>query len=137
MSTLRRLVLFTLLLTLPFQATVGATGLTCATPAPRSHGAELVAPGVDADASVLHRHHPAPHDPGRDAAAEAGSSDPHGGVGKCKTCAECCSTAAPIPAAGPMLPPPATPLRVSALDDPGTSSHTGDGLFRPPRNHPV
>jgi hypothetical protein len=136
-STLRRLLVFTLLLTLPFQAALGATGLTCATPAPHAHEVAPVALGVDAAASVLHRHHPAAQDSGRDAAVEAGSPEPHGAAGKCKTCGECCSTAAPIPAAGPTLPPPATPLRVSAIVDPGTGSHTGDGLFRPPRNHPV
>jgi hypothetical protein len=133
MAVLRRFVLLLLLLTVPFQAALGATGLLCAAGAHHSevaasatHNHDRAAAGHahhGSDASGAHQH----------AGIDSGAHDSHGASGKCEICSECCSASAAIPAALPTVFPPDTPLRVSSIVEPGRISRTGDGLFRPPR----
>jgi hypothetical protein len=138
MHLLRRFVLFLLLLTVPFQAALGATGLLCATGA--HHPQQVAAaPPHDHDAGMAGEHHhhagtPGSHD---DSVAEPGSHQAHGAADKCKICSECCFTSAAIPASPLAAFPPDTPLRVSSIVDPDIVSRAGDGLFRPPRTTAV
>jgi hypothetical protein len=129
----RRVVLVVLLLTVPFQAGLGATGLLCAAgahhaqheaSAPHSHGAAVVSEH-DHESIASGDHH--------DAAAQPGTHESHDAAGKCKICSECCSTAAPITAAQPNVFPPDAPSRVSSIVEPDIVSRAGDGPFRPPR----
>src|SRR4029450_9136247 len=101
MHLLRRFVLFVLLLTVPFQAALGATGLLCAAgahhaqheaSAPHSHGA-LAVSEHDHESTMSGDHH--------DLAAQPGAHEPHDAAGNCKICSECCSTAAQITTARP------------------------------------
>lgn len=152
MRRIRPMVLLLLMLTVPFQAAVGAGGMLCS--AKMQHGpaghaeAHEHAPTVSSTDS----HHTGMGNSGHHAEAsgvshvsqeaaghhgEAPQPDNPNAVdpsGKCKTCNECSSPAAPVLlTAGPMIPPD-TPLRVSTLVDPDFVSRTGDGLFRPPRS---
>ncbi len=131
-----------LLLTVPFQAAWGATGLLCAA-ASHHESNTAVAPHGHNGAHGGDHHHDAPdHEAPAasavpDATAESGSHAAQGAAGKCKTCNECCSAAAPVPATMPSVFPPDTPLRVSSTVDPAVASRAGDGLFRPPRTRSV
>ena len=132
MRRFRRLVFVVLLLTVPFQAALGATGMLCA-PAdhhpqhaaavPHSHGLEM-AGDHHADGSIDSPHH---------AAAEPVSHDSHDTAGKCKVCSESCCSAAAIVATQLDVILSDSPLRVSPTIDPDLVSRSGDGLFRPPR----
>jgi hypothetical protein len=129
-----RAVLLVLLLTVPFQAALGATGLLCAAGGHHAQQAASARLGDDTVAAGEHHHDHheagalgAPHD-------SAAQPDSHDAAGKCKICTECCSTAAPIPAPPPAVFPPDAPLRVSSIVEPDIVSCAGDGLFRPPRN---
>ena len=133
----RRLVLLVLLLTVPFQAAFGASGLLCAA---GTHHDQRSPPAAHAhDAVSMHAHH---HDVTTDHGADevvtpAAAHDLQPMSGKCKTCSECCSTAAPVPAAMAAIAPPDTPLLVSPKTEPGLVSRPGDSLFRPPRTTSV
>ena len=129
----RRIVLVVLLLTVPFQAALGATGLLCAAgahhahadgSAPHSHGAGPVAEH-DHESTASDNHH--------DSVAQPITHEPHDAADKCKICSECCSTVAPLTAARPNVFPPDTPSRVSSIVEPDIVSRAGDGPFRPPR----
>ena len=129
----RRIVVVVLLLTVPFQAALGATGLLCAAgahhaqheaSAPHSHGPAAVGEH-NHESSAAANHH--------DSVADPGVNDSHDAAGKCKICSECCSTVAPITAAQPNVFPPDAPSRVSSTVEPDIVSHAGDGPFRPPR----
>ena len=132
MRLLHRAVLLVLLLTVPFQAALGASGFLCAAGAHHSH-----------DEAAVHNHgdgagHGHEHGEGMSSVdptpvSIADSHDSHGESGKCKICSECCTLAAPVPAAGPSVFPPDAPLRVSSIVGPGMISPTVGGLFRPPR----
>ncbi|MDQ6824941.1 MAG: hypothetical protein M3007_05695 [Candidatus Eremiobacteraeota bacterium] len=129
---MRRIFLIVLMLAMPFQATVGATGLICAQGAHHSLGADAADDGHDVDAPT-HEHH------GLDALGTHVSPEhdntagSHHGPGKCNICSECCFSAAAIPASLPDFVRPDATLQVAATVAPALTSRAGDGLFRPPR----
>jgi hypothetical protein len=128
-----------LLLTVPFQAALGGTGLLCADATHHDSSAGAAPHAHDAAPAGDHHHGGHGHDAPAasadlDAATDSNSHAAHGAAGKCKVCNECCSAAAPILAAMPAVFPPDTPLRVSSAVDPRIVSRAGDGLFRPPRS---
>lgn len=134
MNGLRRIVLFVLLLTVPFQAALGATGVICSTSSHHGHDAAVQA-HPHASGAIAHHHHDADASNTHHASpAEPGS---HGATDKCKICSECSFTAAPIPASIHIAVPSDTPLRVSSIVDQELVSRSGDGLFRPPRTSAV
>lgn len=138
MGMCRRLLVLVLLLTVPFQTALGASGLLCLAGAHHPQAAESVPPQ-----SLSHRHdigtpqsHHHDHDGSgaqRDAAIEGVLHASHSAAGKCKTCSECCSTAAAILSSTPRFFLPDTALRVSPIVAPDIVSRAGDDLFRPPR----
>jgi hypothetical protein len=135
------LVILVLLLTVPFQAAWGATGLLCAA-ASHHESNTAVAPHGHNGAHGGDHHHATGHevpaasaDP--DTTAESGSHGTQGAAGKCKTCIECCSAAAPVPAETPSAFRPDIPQRVSSTVEPAMVLRAGDGLFRPPRTRSV
>jgi len=130
----RRHVLLLLLLTVPFQVGLGATGLLCA---PGNHHLpEAASKSLEHDIATASEHHA---DTGarsvRDGSAVASnaySSD--SAADKCQTCSAYCVSPAAIPAAlQQVISPPEAPLRVSSFVAPEHDSHAGDALFRPPR----
>ena len=134
MIGIRRVVLLVLLMTVPFQAALGATGMLCG---PGTHHAQQHAVSTahahDIAMGVEHHHGTDAVDAQHDSAAEPGSHDPHRTDVKCKVCGEsCCSTVA-IPASAPDVFPSDTFFWVSSFVDPDIVSRAGDGLFRPPR----
>ena len=161
MKCIRHLVLLVLLLTVPFQAAVGAGGMLCAAMMQDGPSMPMAAQGHDAagmsnaghhaqvadtshlhmaDASHLHMadaSHSQMADGHHSAAPQADGQDGSDTSGKCKTCNECSSPAVPVLLATASMLPPDTPLRVSTLVDPELVSRTGDGLFRPPRTPSV
>jgi hypothetical protein len=139
---LRRIALFVVLLTVPFQAAVGAIGLICGHGTHHSQHSgsdidsnfDLHHHGDDAAAPAhQHQHHGTHAHDENGAGAHHSTSGSNDGPGKCSICVECCFSAAPIPASLPELAPPDTPLKVSDHVSPAMSSRAGDGLFRPPR----
>ena len=136
MRRFRRLALVVLLLTVPFQAAMGAGGMLCASADHHSQPASATPDGHRTAMSENHHAGSATHTH-HDAAAEPGSHDPHGTAGKCKVCGESCCSAAAIPASPLVVLLPDSPLRVSAAVDPDLVSRSGDGLFRPPRTSAV
>ncbi len=146
MKRFRPVVLLVLLLTVPFQAAVGASGLLCA--AVTHHGQAVQMAAHDhAGVPTADHHHPADMAAGdhhastasghHGAPQQAETGDASDTSGKCKICNELCSAVTPVPAVAPSLFPPDTPLRVSTLVDPEWVSRSGDGLFRPPRTTSV
>jgi len=135
---MRRIVLFLLLLTVPFQAALGATGYLCANGAHHAQqGAEAAPHGHGAEMASEHHGHGDALAARDDAVAESSSHQAYGAADKCKICSECCFAAAAISAYPFAVFPPDTPLRVSPIVDPDTVSRAGDGLFRPPRTTTV
>jgi|SRR5882672_4488566 len=134
MRSIRRVVLLVLLLAVPFQAAIGATGALCSPNSHHSHDAVVETHADGSPASGGHHHHSKSAPAHHDAAGEPGS---HGASDKCKICSECCFTAAPVPAAINIAVPPDTLLRVSSIVDQAVVSRAGDGLFRPPRTTSV
>src|SRR4030095_6837591 len=119
MLLLRRAVLFLLLITVPFQAALGATGFLCATGA--HHPQQVAAtPPHDHDTGMAgeHHHHAGTSDVHDDAVAEPSSHQAHGAADQCKICSGCCFPAAAIPASPLAALPPDAPLRVSSTVDP-------------------
>ena len=137
MTAFRRTVLFLLLLTVPFQAALGATRLLCAAGAHHTQETATAPHGHDAATPGGHHHEADVSDSHDHSMAAPISHESHGASGKCKTCSECCSAVAPISASQPTLFPPDIPLRVSSIFEPDIVSRTGDGLFRPPRTTSV
>ena len=134
MNGLRRLILVVLLFTVPFQASVGATGVLCTSHAHHDHGSLAKAHTHDAAGSGIHHHDFAPVAADHESVAEPGA---HGASDKCEICSECCFTAAPVPAALRIAAPPDIPLWVSSIVDQHVASRAGDALFRPPRTTPA
>lgn len=159
MKRFRPLILLVLLLTVPFQAAVGASGM-CATMSHHGQSASLEVQGHDGhdrNGTPLPDHHVAHAMTGDDHHAAMPSNDHHAAMAaddhlastpagahdtpdtpvKCKVCNECCSAAAPVPAGAPSLFSPDAPVRVSALVATELVFRSGDGLFRPPRTTSV
>jgi hypothetical protein len=134
MGVLRRVVLLLLLLTVPFQAALGATGLLCATGGHHTQSVAAVPHSHDSAIAGGHHHDEPALDGHHDGAAEPGSHESHGASGKCKVCSECCLSAAAILASPLAISLPDTPLRVSSIVEPHVVTRAGDGLFRPPRS---
>jgi hypothetical protein len=137
MSMIYRAVLLVLLLTVPFQAALGATGLVCATGTHHSQDAQSPSPGHGTATDSQHHHETTASGTHHDVASDPGSHGSHGASDKCKTCSECCFSAAVVPASQPTVFAPDTPLRVSSIVEPDIVSRAGDGLFRPPRTTAV
>ncbi|MCC7325968.1 MAG: hypothetical protein IT521_04085 [Burkholderiales bacterium] len=134
MIRVRRVLLLLLLVTVPFQAALGATGshrVTDTHPAQDAGRAHL---GHDAAASG---HLPYASDIAsvqHGSIADPGPFQAHDAAGKCKLCSECSFSSAAIPAASHEVTPPSdTALRVSSFVEPDLAFHAGDKLFRPPR----
>lgn len=142
MKRVRTLVLLLLLLTVPFQAAMGAGSMLCAAMmqhgsgpqnnVPEGHMGAMADSGHHAPVTVAGDHAQVANDH-QSAPSQAGSHDASDTSGKCKTCNECSSPAAPVLLAAANTLPPDTPLRVAALVDAQLVSRTIDGLFRPPR----
>jgi hypothetical protein len=132
MTSLRQIVLILLLLTVPFQAAVGATGIICTNWGHHSQGSVSALDHADAGT-------PANDHDGLDASGPHGSpasnnaAGSHDGPGKCSICSTCCPSAATIPDSAPDLVPPDGIIKVSASVDRALLSRAGDSLFRPPR----
>ena len=137
MRLCRWVVSLLLLLTVPFQAALGATGFLCATGAHHAQQATASPHSHDTGMAGKHHHHADAAGAHDDATPEPGSQQAHGAADKCKTCSECCFAGAAIPASPLAALPPDTPLRVSSIVDPDIVSRAGDGLFRPPRTTAV
>ena len=137
MRRLRRSVLLGLLLTVPFQAALGATGLHCSAAAHHAQEAPSVAHLHDSAMVTEHHHDDGAFGDHDDSVAEPGSSTAHGAAGECKICSECCFTAAAILPSQSASFPPDTHLWVSKIGLPDIVSRPGDGLFRPPRTTAV
>lgn len=137
MRKLRRVVLMLLLLTVPFQAALGATGLLCAAGAHHAQQEALVAHHHDDASASVHHHEAGAVGMDHHSAPQSGSHESHPAADKCKICIECCSTAAPILAPPLAVLPPDTPQRVSSTVERDMISCTVDGLFRPPRSTAV
>ena len=154
MMTLRRLVLFVLLLTVPFQAAVGATGYVCGHGA--HHAGASAGASRDNSPSLEHPHdrafeghgassHGSHHGDGhvslagaadavgQDALTDSDASDDNV-AGTCQFCSECSFSLAPASAFSPNAATHASPLRVSFYVDPAILPHVGNALFRPPRS---
>jgi hypothetical protein len=126
---IRSIVLFVLLICVPFQAAVGATGLVCPNGSHHSssalvdeHGAPATHDHHGLDALDAHDHAASDQTPGND--------EP----GKCSICSECCFSAAPVAAFLPDFVAPDAALKVSGPVDSAMRSRAGDNLFRPPRS---
>jgi hypothetical protein len=133
MAVFRRAVLLVLLLTVPFQAALGATGLLCAAGAHHTHDGVSTPHSHDSATVSEHDQESTASSDHHDSAAQPGPHEPHDAAGKCKICNECCSTTAPITAVQQNVFPPDTPSRVSSIVEPDIVSRAGDGPFRPPR----
>ena len=132
MSVFRRGVFALLLLTVPFQTALGATGILCAAEdfdAWRSASATH----IHDDAGAMGQHDANAAIAGHDTALETDSHDHHGAAGKCKFRSASCCSAAALTASPLALFPPDSPLRVSPTVDRDLVSRSGDDLFRPPR----
>ena len=125
---LHRIVVFMLLLALPFQAAIGAAGVHC--------DASTHESPVTIGAVTIHDHSGDPHA----GHAVAGQVGDHGdiafdlrGDSKCSACSSCCLAAAIIPAAWA---PPVTrvaSIKIRSNVDRTVVSAVRDDLFRPPR----
>ena len=157
--TLRRLLLFLLLLTVPFQAAIGATGFICShgssdavtepvlegvhvahvsiqqhTNAVTAHSYSGASMGHPQAAGHAHAHHAHPADVAVvEHQAAPAAADGHNQADGCSLCSECSFSAIAAVELGfsGVLPPP--PLKISAYTDPAVLSHVGDAVFRPPR----
>jgi hypothetical protein len=126
------MVLLLLLLTVPFQAAVAATGLICPSEAHHSQDGDSTHHHHDA-AVPAHGHH-APGVHGSDSLTGHDTTPgSHDGPGKCSICSECCFSAAAVPPTVLDFDPPKATFKVSANVDTALISRAGDGLFRPPR----
>lgn len=132
MLSLRPAVLLLLLLTLPFQAAVGAMALARAAFVDDGRGAVAV-PHEHVAAAAVEHHHAGTSGAHADSIAESGWHHANGAADKCKVCSERTVAAAVIPALMLTVAPVDTALRVSAPVEPAIVSRAGDGLFRPPR----
>ena len=156
--TLRRLVLFVLLLTVPFQAAIGAAGSVCshgssdAVTDAAFNGARAAQASIQWDTKAVtgrsyagaslahgratghdHARHAHPAAAAVDEQQSAPAADERNQADRCSVCSECsCSAIAAVkPGVSSVFPTP--PLKITAYTDPAVSSHVGDALFRPPR----
>ena len=156
MKALRRAVLFVLLLTVPFQTAIGATGYVCGHAVRHSSGITVnsdAAPYASAHrhssgshahaasySSVRHIHagHASAYDAVDSGAMQAVLTNPQSAdfndAGTCEFCSECSFSLAPANESAPNAFRHASPLWVSFYVDPAALSHVGDALFRPPRS---
>jgi hypothetical protein len=132
MTSLRQVILILLLLTVPFQAAVGATGIICTNWGHHSQGsiaaldhADVGTPAHDHDGVDASGPHGSP--------ASNNAAGSHDSSGKCSICSTCCPSSAAIPASAPDVVRPDGALKVSASVDQALLSRPGDSLFRPPR----
>ena len=155
MKALRRAVLFLLLLTVPFQTAIGATGYVCGHSA--LHSTAPTAKRGSESLGAAHRHDPASrahavspsigHVSGERASAHdaVGSGEiqavltapplaDFNDAGTCEFCSDCSFSLAPACDSRPNSFRHASPLRVSFYVDPAVLSDVGDALFRPPRS---
>ena len=156
MKALRRTVLFLLLLTVPFQTAIGATGYVCGHAVRHSSGL-TVNSGVATHAgdhrhgsgshahaasysSIRHIHaeHALAYDAVDSGVLQAVLANPQSAdfndAGTCEFCSECSFSLAPANASAPNAFRHASPLQVSFYVDPAALCHVGDALFRPPRS---
>jgi hypothetical protein len=134
MSMFRRGVFALLLLTVPFQTALGATGILCA--ADDLHAWRSASTNhFHDDAEGMRQHAANAAIAGHDNAMETDSQDHHGAAGKCKVRSASCCGAAALTASPLAVFPPDSPLRVSPTVDRDLVSRSGDDLFRPPRTN--
>lgn len=153
MKALRRAVLFLLLLTVPFQIAIGATGYVCGHAALHSSG-WTVKRGEPVATSHQHwsnsHAHAASHSIPQvyadtsaygalgSGAVQAVLTNPQSAdfnhAGSCEFCGESSFSLAPACESSPNAFRHASPLRVSFYVDPAALPHPGDALFRPPRS---
>jgi len=127
----RSIVIFLLLLCVPFQAAVGATGLIC--PNGTGHSHSSIAFADQRTTAATHDHHGS--DGLNDHDHAASDQTPGGdGPGKCSIRSECSFSAAPVPSSLPDFVAPDAVLKVSVDVDSAMHSRAGDSLFRPPRS---
>jgi hypothetical protein len=132
MSIFRHGVFALLLLTVPFQTALGATGILCAADDLRAWSS-VPATHVHDDAEGARQHDADATIDGHDAAMEAASHHHNGAAGKCKVRSASCCAAAALTGSPPTVFPSDSPLRVSQTVDRELVSRSGDELFRPPR----
>jgi hypothetical protein len=132
-KSVRRIVVFILLLALPFQAAVGVTGVRCDPASHHVHVVDNADTHAGGHATAGHRHD------GADAShSHAASVAQHDGLqlvgsGGCIACSACCFAAAIVsPAVAAPASAPAA-LEISSNIDPAIDSGPLDDLFRPPR----
>ena len=132
MTSLRRIAVFLLLLALPFQAAIGATGLLCVNAAHHVYAVGSIATQHDGGAAAVHSHDGVASDIQHDESSDNNPLHLLGG-GPCSACSACCFSAAAIPANPPALVPMDATLKVSVNVDRALMLRAGDDLFRPPR----
>jgi len=133
MNMFRRGVFALLLLTVPFQTALGATGILCA--AEDFAWRSASATHIHDNAETMHQHDANASIAGHDTAVEADSHDHHGATGKGKVRSASCCSAVALTASPLAVFPPDSPLRVSPTVDRDLVSRSGDDLFRPPRTN--
>ena len=134
MSMFRRSVFALLVLTVPFQTALGATGILCVIDdLHTSRSASTTHIHDDAEAIGQHDHNPSIAD--HDAGMETDSYDHNGSEGKCKVRSATCCSAAALTTSPLAVFPPDSPLRVSPTIARDLVSRSGDDLFRPPRSN--
>src|SRR5437773_8161357 len=121
MYSLRRIVIVVLLICVPFQAALGATGLIC--PNGTDHSDSSIA--SDHDARVPHDHHGFDGSRAHDHTLSDQTTG-NDGPGKCSICSECCFSAAPMPTFLPDFVAPDAALKVSIPVDSAMQSRAGD-----------
>jgi len=133
MVMFRRLVLLLLLLAVPFQVSLGATGLACATVdhhfrqlGTALHGDDIATADGHHGEAVMRIAH-------RDPIADSNAVEPDDAAGKCELCSECCVSAAALPGSRLTVAFLDPSLPVSSTVDPDVRFRAGDALFRPPR----
>jgi hypothetical protein len=133
-NLLHRIVMLILLLTVPFQAAVGATGWVCANGG-HSPGFAVTDDSHD-DSPPTHAHTnlhaQVAHAAGATGDTTNDSPSSSSGAGSCSLCSECSFSAAPVPAPQSEV-IPGTSSTVSRIVRSAATSRAGDGLFRPPR----
>ena len=159
MKALRRFVLFLLLVTVPFQSAIGATGYVCghgahhAVQTAKAAGAQHLASHhrhaslAQADAGSHSAQHAHPHQDASTSgspatnAVDAVLSNLQSGetdaAGSCEFCSECSFSLAPACDRAPSAFRHPPMLQVSFYVDPAVLSPVGDALFRPPRSIPA
>ena len=110
-SLFRSLLVWLMLLTLPFQGIASAAMLTCAHGPMQQATVAMTAPAPDAASVEGHCHEPA-IDAGNQ---HASPHDQHDSDGRCSACADCCIGAALAPAPALIAAPSSAPAVLVAL----------------------